>query len=103
MAEDLTNYLSTNGIAVKYMHHDVKTIERMELIKNQKDEFSLDDLSKQLVSEGEKKALLIMDTAFGEKSFRLDEIKSIFVDDGDGHKTNVKEYLENIIRKNGGD
>ena len=78
-------------------------IERMELIKNQKDEFSLDDLSKQLVSEGEKKAFLIMDTAFGEKSFRLDEIKSIFVDDGDGHKTNVKEYLENIIRKNGGD
>ena len=34
MAEDLTNYLSTNGIAVKYMHHDVKTIERMELIRD---------------------------------------------------------------------
>ncbi|MBR4878788.1 MAG: excinuclease ABC subunit UvrB [Clostridia bacterium] len=34
MAEDLTNYLSTNGISVKYMHHDVKTIERMELIRD---------------------------------------------------------------------
>ena len=34
MAEDLTNYLSTNGISVKYMHYDVSTIERMELIRD---------------------------------------------------------------------
>ena len=28
MAEDLTDYLETAGIKVRYMHHDVKTIER---------------------------------------------------------------------------
>lgn len=34
MAEDLTAYLEGLGIKVRYMHHDVKTIERMELIRD---------------------------------------------------------------------
>ena len=34
MAEDLTAYLEGVGIKVRYMHHDVKTIERMELIRD---------------------------------------------------------------------
>ena len=33
MAEDLTEYLSANGIKVKYIHHNVETIERMEIIR----------------------------------------------------------------------
>ena len=34
MAEDLTEYLTDYGIKVKYMHFDVDTIERMELIRD---------------------------------------------------------------------
>ena len=34
MAEDLTQYLTKAGIKVRYMHHDVETIERMELIRD---------------------------------------------------------------------
>ena len=34
MAEDLTAYLTQAGIKVRYMHHDVETIERMELIRD---------------------------------------------------------------------
>ena len=34
MAEDLTEYLSTQGIKVKYIHHNVETIERMEIIRD---------------------------------------------------------------------
>ncbi|NCB28684.1 MAG: excinuclease ABC subunit UvrB [Clostridia bacterium] len=34
MAEDLTDYLESAGIRVRYMHHDVKTIERMELLRD---------------------------------------------------------------------
>ena len=34
MAEDLTDYLSDYGIKVRYMHYDVDTIERMELIRD---------------------------------------------------------------------
>ena len=34
MAEDLTEYLATHGIKVKYIHHQVETIERMEIIRD---------------------------------------------------------------------
>ena len=34
MAEDLTEYLSHKKIKVKYMHHEVDTFERMELIRD---------------------------------------------------------------------
>ncbi|MBR3805254.1 MAG: excinuclease ABC subunit UvrB [Clostridia bacterium] len=34
MAEDLTEYLSTHGIKVKYIHHQVETMERMEIIRD---------------------------------------------------------------------
>ncbi len=33
MAEDLTNYLSENGYKVQYIHSDVDTIERVEILK----------------------------------------------------------------------
>ena len=34
MAEDLTAYLERAGIKVKYLHHNVETIERMEIIRD---------------------------------------------------------------------
>ena len=34
MAEDLTQYLQNVGIKVRYMHHSVDTIERMEIIRD---------------------------------------------------------------------
>jgi len=34
MAEDLTDYIVTHGIKVKYIHHKVETIERMEIIRD---------------------------------------------------------------------
>ena len=34
MAEDLTEYLSTHGIKVKYIHHQVETLERMQIIRD---------------------------------------------------------------------
>ena len=33
MAEDLTSYLTETGIKVKYLHSDIKTIERSEIIR----------------------------------------------------------------------
>ena len=33
MAEDLTSYLEGVGIRVRYMHHDIDTVERMEIIR----------------------------------------------------------------------
>ena len=34
MAEDLTSYLQNAGIKVRYMHHDIDTMERMEIIRD---------------------------------------------------------------------
>ena len=34
MAEDLTSYLQNAGIKVRYMHHDIDTKERMEIIRD---------------------------------------------------------------------
>ena len=33
MAEDLTKYLTEIGIKITYMHSDIDTIERMEIIR----------------------------------------------------------------------
>ena len=34
MAEDLSSYLSANGVKCRYMHHDIGAIERMEIIRD---------------------------------------------------------------------
>lgn len=34
MAEDLTAYFTEMGIRVRYMHHDIDTVERMEIIRD---------------------------------------------------------------------
>ena len=34
LAEELTDYLSKRGVKVKYMHHDIDTIERMTLLRD---------------------------------------------------------------------
>ena len=34
MAEDLTEYLNENGIKVRYMHSDIETLERIEIIRD---------------------------------------------------------------------
>ncbi len=34
MAEDLTEYLNDNGVKVRYMHSDIETLERIEIIRD---------------------------------------------------------------------
>lgn len=33
MAEDLTDFLRENGIKVKYLHSDIDTMERVEIVR----------------------------------------------------------------------
>ena len=67
--------------------------ERVELIQNQKDDYSLDELSKQFNKEDEKKAVLIIDTVFGKKSFYLSEIKSVVLEKGDGSTQDITHQI----------
>ncbi len=34
MAEDLSAFLENNGVKIRYMHHDIDTMERMEIIRD---------------------------------------------------------------------
>ena len=34
MAEDLTEYMHEQGIRVRYMHSDIDTIERIEILRD---------------------------------------------------------------------
>ena len=68
---------------------------RVELIRSQKDDLSLDELARQLNREDEKKALLIIRTPMGDKAFYLSEINAVLLDDGSGDPTDIT----NIIKK----
>lgn len=69
--------------------------ERVELILNQKEDFSLDDLSRQFNEEAEEKSVLILNTVFGDKRFNFSDIRSIFIENGSGEKTDItKEILK---------
>lgn len=68
--------------------------ERVELIQNQKDDFSLDELSKQFYEESEAKAVLTVRTMYGDKTFYVNEIQQVLLDDGKG---NVRELTKEIL------
>ena len=67
--------------------------ERVELIQNQKDDFSLDELSKQFNKESEAKAVLTVRTLYGDKTFYVNEIQQIILDDGKGVTTDVTRQV----------
>ena len=68
--------------------------ERVELIKQQKEDVLLDELSKQLSAESKKSATLIIDTVVGKKVFYLNELRSVVIDNGDG---TTKDITDEII------
>lgn len=67
--------------------------ERMELIQKQKDDISLEELSKQFSTESKKNATVILNTVFGCKTFYLSDIKSIVIDDGEGTQKDITNEI----------
>jgi len=68
--------------------------ERVELIQSQKDDFSLDELSKQFHEESETKAVLTVKTLYGDKTFYVSEIQQVLLDDGKG---GVRDITQEIL------
>ena len=68
--------------------------ERIELIKKQKDEISLKELSKQFSTKTESNAILVIDTAFGKRTFYISDIKSVKTDNGYGE---IRDITSDII------
>lgn len=67
--------------------------ERMELIKKQKDDVSLEELSRQFSSESKKNPTIIIETVFGQKTFYLNEIKSVIIENCDGIKKDITKDI----------
>ena len=67
--------------------------ERVELIQNQKDDFSLDELSKQFHEASEAKAVLTVKTLYGDKTFYVNEIQQVLFDNGKGEVRDVTKEL----------
>ena len=68
--------------------------ERVELIQNQKDDFSLDELSKQFHEESEAKAVLTVKTLYGDKTFYVSEIQQVLFDNGRGK---VRDFTRELF------
>ena len=67
--------------------------ERMEIIQKQKDDTSLEELSKQFSTASKKNAAVILDTVFGCKSFYLSDIKAVIIDDGEGTQRDITNEI----------
>ena len=67
--------------------------ERIEFIKQQKDNISLEDLSNHFSTESKKNTVIIIDTVFGVKTFSVGDIRSIIIDDGNGNKKDVTKDI----------
>ena len=73
--------------------------ERIELIQEMKEDILLDELAKTLCGENQKHEFVILDTEFGEKSFRLCDIKGIYLLDNQGFKTEITDYIKSMLSK----
>jgi hypothetical protein len=73
--------------------------ERIETIQSMKEDVLLDELAKKLSGEEKKNEFIVLDTEFGEKSFRLCDVKSISVVDKNGEAADILETVKNILNK----
>ena len=76
----------------------VETVcERVEMILSKKEDILLDELAKKLSGEEKKNEFVILNTEFGEKSFRVCDIKNITVIDKNGKKTEIFSIIKEIL------
>lgn len=73
--------------------------ERIEIIQSMKEDVLLDELAKKLSGEEKKNEFIVLDTEFGEKSFRLSDVKSISLVDKNGDVTDILETIKNMLNK----
>ncbi|MBE6899526.1 MAG: DUF4004 family protein [Ruminococcaceae bacterium] len=68
--------------------------ERVEMILEKKEDVLLDELAEKISGEEESDARIIIDTVFGEKTFRIKDIKSIKRVLENGETADLSEILK---------
>lgn len=71
--------------------------ERIELICAQKEDILLDELAHRLNKQEEGDRALLLHTEFGDKSFRIKDIRSICLDDGCGNTHDITQQIMALI------
>lgn len=71
--------------------------KRLELILGKKEDVLLDELAKELSGEAQKDAFLILQTEFGEKSFRMKDIREAHLVDGNGEATDLLAVIRKLL------
>ena len=67
--------------------------DRMKIIKDQKDNVSLEELSKQFRDESKIKPFVVISTIYGDKIINLSDIRSAVIDFGNGKTCDITCYL----------
>ena len=75
--------------------------ERVELIMSKKEEVLLDELAKEISSEEEKNEYVVLNTEFGEKSFRLCDVRKLEIVDSKGNRTDIIPYVKRALNSKG--
>ena len=73
--------------------------ERVELILGKKEDVLLDELAQELSGEAQKDEFLILQTEFGEKSFRMKDIREAHLVDGNGVTTDLLVVIRELLSK----
>ena len=73
--------------------------ERIERIQSMKEDVFLDELAKQFSGEEKKNEFLVLQTEFGEKSFRMCDVKSITLTDKNGKETDITKEIQKILEE----
>ena len=68
--------------------------ERVELILSKKEDVLLDELAEKISGEEESNAKIVIETVFGEKTFRIKDIKSVKRILENGETTDFNEILK---------
>ena len=74
--------------------------QRVELILGKKEDVLLDELARELSGEAQKDAFLILQTEFGEKSFRMKDIREAHLVDGNGETTDLLAVIRGLLSNN---
>ncbi|MBE6646585.1 MAG: DUF4004 family protein [Ruminococcaceae bacterium] len=73
--------------------------ERVEMILTKKEDVLLDELARELSGEEKKNEFIVLSTEYGEKSFRLCDVRAINIVDRHGNKTDILSYIQKALDK----
>ena len=68
--------------------------DRMELILEQKDDVTLDELAGKLNRDAKEQAVLTIKTAYGDRTFSLAEIQHVTLEKANGEIVDLTKYIK---------